>query len=95
MDELNLLSAADVQQTFANFIQDKRKALKLSRTALAEKSSVPAATIKKFETTGQIALRQFLLLWQSIDDQQRLQQLTKEGSQSHLQPSSIEEGLKQ
>lgn len=94
MNELSLLAAVDVQQTFANFVQQKRKKLKLSRTALAEKSSVPASTIKKFETTGQISLRQFLLLWQSIDDLQRLHQLTQEDRRTQ-HPSSIAEVLKQ
>jgi hypothetical protein len=41
--------------------------LKLSRPALSKKSTVPVATIKKFETPGQISLRQFLLLWQCVD----------------------------
>lgn len=94
MNELSLLSAIDVQQTLANFVQQKRKKLKLSRTALAEKSSVPASTIKKFETTGQISLRQFLLLWQSIDDLQSLHQLTQENRHPQ-QPNSIAEVLKQ
>ncbi|WP_328987809.1 hypothetical protein [Thiorhodovibrio winogradskyi] len=47
------------------WIKTQRKTLKLSRQALAARSTVPAPTIKKFETTGQISLRQFLLLWQN------------------------------
>lgn len=58
---------------------------------LADRSSVPASTIKKFETTGQISLRQFILLWQSIDSLDALADLTRE---SETLPATIEEVLK-
>lgn len=64
---LSLLSVADLQAAFARHLRHQRQQLKLSREALSIKSSVPAATIKKFELTGQISLRQLLLLWQSVD----------------------------
>jgi predicted transcriptional regulator len=75
-------------------IKLQRKNLKLSREALAERSTVPASTIKKFETTGQISLRQFLLLWQSVDELSSLHQLTqtKQKSQTKM-PTSIDEVL--
>jgi len=57
MPLLSLLSADDVQQQLAQAVRDKRKLLKLSRNALAERSTVPSSTIKKFETTAQISLR--------------------------------------
>lgn len=60
---------------------------------LAERSTVPAATLKKFETTGKISLRQFLLLWQSVDDLARLHRLTKTEERSRRQPSTIDEVL--
>lgn len=94
MNELTLLSAADVQLSFARFIKHQRRALKLSRHALAEKSTVPAATIKKFETTGQISLRQFLLLWQSVDELQPLYQLTQT-TDAPQTPTTIAEVLGQ
>jgi transcriptional regulator with XRE-family HTH domain len=90
MSKLSLLSAADVQQSLCDWLKAKRKALKLSREALAARSTVPAPTIKKFETTGQISLRQFLLLWQSVDDLSRLQGLT---CAEPKVPSSIDEVL--
>ena len=52
---------------------------------------MPAATIKKFELTGQISLRQFLLLWQSLDDLQALYVLTT--GAARLAPQSIEDVL--
>lgn len=73
--KLFLYSAHDVQTHLAEAIQQRRKALRWSRQTLAERSLVPASTIKKFETTGQISLGQFLLLWQCVDDLVRIDQL--------------------
>lgn len=94
MNKLSLLSAADVQSALRDWLKLQRRALKLSRAALAERSTVPAPTIKRFETTGQISLRQFLLLWQCVDDLQRMQALTHpaEASVGRL-PTSIDEVL--
>ncbi len=83
---------ADVQQQLAAAVQSRRKALKLSRAALAEKSTVPAPTIKKFETTGQISLRQFILLWQCVDDLRNLAELCN--TNTLRDPQSIEEVLR-
>jgi hypothetical protein len=55
---------------------------------------VPASTIKKFETTGQISLRQFLLLWQSVDELQRIQGLTLDAEQKPA-PRTLDEVLSQ
>ena len=92
---LALISNHDVQQSLAKYLQAQRKANKLSRAALAQRSTVPAPTIKKFETTGQISLRQFLLLWQSLDDLTRLQQLAQPVSSMSRQPKTIDEVLAQ
>lgn len=91
MGRISLLSSADVQQQLADTVREKRKALRLSRDALAERSTVPAPTIKKFELTGQISLRQFLLLWQSVDT---LETLAAVCQPSRPQPRSIDEVLK-
>ncbi len=91
MSLLSILTPADIQEQLAAAIQNKRKAKKWSRKALAERSSVPAATIKKFETTGQVSLRQFILLWQCVGELESLAALTEEAD---FMPSSIEEVLK-
>ena len=91
MPLLSLLSANDIQQQLAQAIRDKRERMKLSRNALAERSTVPASTIKKFETTSQISLRQFILLWQCVDSLENLAALTKEIDHK---PTSINEVLK-
>lgn len=90
MTLLSLLSPTDLQQQLAASVQLKRKQMKLSRRALAERSTVPAATIKKFETTGQISLRQFILLWQCVDQLETLSALTEETNQ---QPRTLKEVL--
>ncbi|MEE9304279.1 MAG: helix-turn-helix transcriptional regulator [Thiotrichaceae bacterium] len=92
MQLLSLLTPNDVQQQLALAVRQKRKQMKWSRDALAERSTVPTSTIKKFETTSQISLRQFILLWQCVDSLENLSALTKE---ANPKPSSIDEVLKQ
>lgn len=91
-----LLDDRDVSRSFATHLRRLRKAAKLSRAALAERSCVPAATIKKFELTGQISFRQLLLLWQSLDDLSRLYELTQESVNTDRSalPTTIDEVLK-
>ena len=87
---LSLSTAADVQEALAQAVRARRRALKWSRQRLAERSGVPAPTIKKFETTGQISLRQFLLPWQCVDRLERVSALADIPTQA---PRSIEEVL--
>jgi transcriptional regulator with XRE-family HTH domain len=94
MSRYLLLDDNDIQQAFAAHLRRLRESQKLSRDALAERSSVPSATIKKFELSGQISFRQLLLLWQSLDDLQRLFDLTRPDRQATALPTSIEEVLK-
>ncbi|MEE9337308.1 MAG: XRE family transcriptional regulator [Methylococcaceae bacterium] len=91
MSLFSLLTANDVQQQLAQAVRLKRKQLKLSRGALAELSTVPISTIKKFETTSQISLRQFILIWQCVDSLENLSELCIEPK---LSPTSIDEVLK-
>jgi transcriptional regulator with XRE-family HTH domain len=91
---LTLLDDTDVSQAYAAYLRELRQQAKLSRAALAELSCVPAATIKKFELTGQISFRQLLLLWQTLDSLDRLYQLTQPNKDRATMPSSIDEVLK-
>ena len=50
--KFTLLDDTDVSHAYAAYLRELRKQAKLSRAALAERSCVPAATIKKFELTG-------------------------------------------
>ncbi len=93
MTKLSLLSAKDVQTSLCEWLVAQRKASKLSREKLAQRSTVPASTIKKFETTGQISLRQFILLWQSVDELKRLHDLSKPEQPKNKVPLSIDDVL--
>lgn len=92
MNNPSLYSAAEVQQELAQWMRAMRRKQKLSRAALAERSAVPAPTLKRFEATGQISLRQFLLLWQSLDDLRELRRITVRRPKP--QPRTIEEVLR-
>tara|TARA_Y100001934_G_C12387095_1_gene797146 strand:+ start:15307 stop:15621 length:315 start_codon:yes stop_codon:yes gene_type:complete len=96
MLKLNIVDDKDVQRAFAKHIRTLRKKAKYSRAALADRSTVPASTIKKFELTGQISFRQLLLLWQSLDDLSRLYEVVsvKEENKDDWQPQTIEDVLK-
>jgi hypothetical protein len=89
-----LLDDTDVSLAFAAHLRGLREQAKLSREALAQRSCVPAPTIKKFELTGQISFRQLLLLWQSLDSLDRFYQLTQISTNRSALPTSIEEVLK-
>ena len=91
---IKLLDEKDLQIAFASYLRKQRESQKLSRQALAERILVPAATIKKFEQSGQISFRQLLLLWQSLDDLNRLYQLTQSTAMKKSMPKTIEEVLK-
>ncbi len=97
MTLLSFLTAPDVQQQLAESVRVLRKRKKLSRKALAELSTVPESTIKKFETTSQISLRQFLLIWQSIADLRLLADLAKQQihDTNERAPQSIDDVLRE
>ena len=92
MNLLSLHSPNDIQQSLADFVRTRRKALKWSRDELAQRSTVPAPTIKRFELTGEISLRQLLMLWQCVDDLERVAGLCELSVK--VQPKTIEEVLK-
>ncbi|GGF94378.1 MULTISPECIES: transcriptional regulator [Cysteiniphilum] len=89
---LHFITTSDVQKKLADYLKNKRKSLKYSRNKLEERSTVPAATIKHFETTGRISLRQFLLIWQTIDDLSKIDALTRQDKEPNYK--TIEDVLK-
>ena len=88
---LSLHTAFDVQLELKDFIKQRRKQQKLSVEALAECSGVPYSTIRKFENTGNISLRQFLMLLESVGSLNDINNLTKQANQ---EPTSIDEVVK-
>ena len=88
---LELYSVTDVQHILRQHLWQLRRQNKMSRRALAQRSTVPVATIKKFEYTGRIALPQFLLLWQSLAPLSEVVALTRRPPPP---PKTIDEALK-
>ena len=89
-DRLSLLTARDLQMSLASAVRERRRLHRLSRRALALDSTVPPPTIKRFETTGEISLRQFLLLWQCVD---RLDRIAALCNPPQTRPKSIDDVL--
>ncbi|CAM3511826.1 conserved hypothetical protein [Xenorhabdus nematophila ATCC 19061] len=87
----SLYTAYDVQHELKDFVKRQRKQQKSSVEDLAKRSGVPYSTIRKFERTGNISLRQFLMLLEAIDELHPLRELTKE--RKH-EPTTIDEVLK-
>lgn len=73
---LSLHTPYDIQIELSQYIRQARKRKKLSVKALEEKSGVPNSTIRKFESTGEISLRQFLLLYAAVDNLATVRALT-------------------
>lgn len=99
MIDLNLIAGPyEKQQALAAMVRRLRKMKKLSRRALAEKSGVPEPTIRRFEMTGEISLRQFLILYSKFLPFTELDQFVANSlSQAQLevakQPKTIAEVL--
>ena len=55
-------TSREVQNHLAAALRQRRRARKHSRQEAAKVSGVPAPTIRRFETRGEISLRQFLML---------------------------------
>ena len=86
---MKFLASHDVQRHFASYLRARRRAQRLSRDRLAARSTVPAPTIKRFELTGEISFRQLCLLWETLDELSRLDELCSEAPM----PTTIEEVL--
>jgi hypothetical protein len=59
---VSINTPAEIQADLAIQLRMKRKALKHSRVEAARLTGVPAATLRKFESTGEISLRQFMMI---------------------------------
>lgn len=65
---LSISSASDLSGELATSLKNKRKWLKHSRDKASELSGVPVPTLRRFEDTGEISLRQLLMLCQVYGD---------------------------
>ena len=65
----NLFSTpGEIQLSLAESAKQARLSQNHSRKTAAELSGVPMETLKRFENTGEISLRQFLMLCQTYGD---------------------------
>ena len=81
---LSLNTAYDTQLDLKEHIKQLRKAQKLSVEALSY------GTVRKFERTGNISLRQFLMLIEALDELNQFRQFL----QQEKAPKTIDEVLK-
>lgn len=78
---LSLTTPYDMQLELKSFIKQARKQQKMSVEALAQRSGVPNSTIRKFESTGNISLRQFLMLYAAVAKIEDVRSLTLKQSE--------------
>jgi len=64
---INILSTADLRKAISAKAKSRRLAENLSRRSLAEKSGVTEASIKRFETTGEVSLTNLLDIAFALD----------------------------
>ena len=88
-DSMKFLASHDVQRHFASHLRTRRRAQRFSRDRLIARSTVPAPTIKRLELTGEMSFRQTCLLWETLDELSRLDELCSEAPM----PTTIEEVL--
>ena len=65
---LSIKTSREVQQSLADALRHTRRQRKHGRKEAAKRSGVPAPTIRRFEATGEISLRQFLMLCEVYGD---------------------------
>jgi transcriptional regulator with XRE-family HTH domain len=64
---ITLLTPIQIQKQIAGQAKQLRLEQNLSRKSLAEKSGIPASTIKRFETTGNIGIGALLAIALVLD----------------------------
>lgn len=64
---VNLLSPIQIKKQIADHAKQRRLEKNLSREGLEKRSGVPASTIKRFETTGNISMQALLMIAVVLD----------------------------
>lgn len=72
---ISMNSPADTQLLLANAAKQARLAKNWRVSTLAERAGIPEGTLKRFERTGEISLRQFLMLVHTLGDPEPLTKL--------------------
>lgn len=81
-----LYSPAEIIQEIGKNAQALRLSKNLSRKTLADKSGVPASTIKRFELTGGVSLEAMVLLATALGELDQIASIFKSS-----QPNTLEE----
>lgn len=83
---------SEVQADLAQAMREARKSKKHSRAIASKLTGVPYATIRRFEETGDVSLKQFLMLVSVYGD---LQQVAKSiRPQDINEPKTMDELIK-
>lgn len=93
LDIFALYTPWDLQDALRDFLLERRKVLKKSRRSLAEQSGIPAPTIRRFEETGEISLRQFCVLWCTLSDEYAFTTFLNTLKTSKKKPKTMKEVL--
>ena len=72
---INVNSPADTRLLIAKAAKQARFAKNWRVNTLAERAGIPEGTLKRFERTGEISLRQFLMLVHTLGDPECLTRL--------------------
>ena len=74
---VNTLTEQSVVNGLVERVKKKRKQMKLSQRRLSEKSGVAYASVRRFETTGEISLSSLLKIAHALDSLKDFDELFK------------------
>ena len=81
---VNALTEESVLNNMVARVKKKRKAMKISQKALAEQSGVSYASIRRFESTGEISLVSLLKIAHALQCLKDFEELFKGSSITNL-----------
>ena len=81
---VNALTEENVLNNMVARVKKKRKAMKISQKALAEQSGVSYASIRRFESTGEISLVSLLKIAHALQCLKDFEELFKGSSITNL-----------
>ena len=75
---VNTITEQSVINGLVERVKKKRKQMKLSQKQLSQKSGVTYASIRRFETTGEISLSSLLKIAHALDSLKEFENIFKE-----------------
>ena len=82
-------SPADTQALIASAAKQARLARNWRLNTLAKRAGIPEGTLKRFERTGEISLRQFLMLVHALGDPESLTRLFLQTLPSNIEDIAV------